>query len=74
MAYSIELPDGTLVEDIPDGVTPEQAKAKILAWRPELGSKERTWGEALTDVPASILSGGAKVLQAPGQIYGQNHR
>jgi len=71
MAYSIELPDGTLVEDIPDGVTPEQAKAKILAWRPELGSKERTWGEALTDVPASILSGGAKVLQAPGQIYGQ---
>jgi hypothetical protein len=70
MAYSIELPDGTLVEDIPDGVTPEQAKAKILKWRPELGSKERTWGEALTDIPASITGGVGKVLQIPGQISG----
>ena len=29
MAYSIRMPDGTVVANIPDEVTPEQAKAKI---------------------------------------------
>ncbi len=36
MAYSIRLPDGTLVDNIPDEVTPEAAKAKIQQMRPDL--------------------------------------
>lgn len=36
MPYSIKLPDGTVVADIPDDVTPQQAKARILARRPDL--------------------------------------
>jgi hypothetical protein len=36
MPYSIQLPDGTIVADIPDDVTPQQAKARILARRPDL--------------------------------------
>jgi hypothetical protein len=36
MPYSIRLPDGTLVQNIPDEVTPQQAKAKILTRRPDL--------------------------------------
>lgn len=36
MAYSIRLPDGTSVDNIPDEVTPEAAKARILQQRPEL--------------------------------------
>ena len=36
MTYSIRLPDGTLVRNIPDDITPEEAKARIVADRPEL--------------------------------------
>jgi len=39
MAYSIRLPDGTLVENIPDSVTPEEAKRRIIAQYPEFGPK-----------------------------------
>lgn len=31
MAYAIRLPDGTLVQNIPDEVTPQEAKRRILA-------------------------------------------
>jgi hypothetical protein len=32
--------------------------------------KERTWGEAATDIAASIGSGIGKTMQVPGQLYG----
>ena len=77
MTYSIRLPDGTLVENIPDEITPEAAKAKLLALRPELGaipkpapSKERTFGEAATDIGAGLVGGAGKLIQLPGQLYG----
>jgi hypothetical protein len=77
MAYSIRLPDGSLVENIPDEITPEAAKAKLLALRPELGaapkpapSKERTFGEAAADVGAGLVGGAGKLIQLPGQLYG----
>jgi hypothetical protein len=77
MTYSIRLPDGSLVENIPDEITPEAAKAKLLSFRPELGaapkpapSKERTVGEAATDVGAGLVGGAGKLIQLPGQIYG----
>lgn len=38
MAYSIRLPDGTLVENIPDDVDPSAAKQKILAAYPNIGA------------------------------------
>jgi hypothetical protein len=42
MAYSIRLPDGTLVRNIPDELSPEQAKEKIIKaypqYAPESGS------------------------------------
>lgn len=70
MAYSIRLPDGTLVQNIPDELDPKAAKAKILAARPELGKTERTWGEAAGDLGASAVSGLGSVVQLPGQLYG----
>ena len=70
MAYSIRLPDGTLVQNIPDELSPEAAKAKILASRPDLAPKERTWGEAATDIGASAVSGLGSLVQLPGQLYG----
>ena len=32
--------------------------------------RERTWGEAATDVPASLVSGLGSLVQLPGQLYG----
>ena len=37
MPYSIQLPDGTSVDNIPDELSPEEAKKQILARRPDLG-------------------------------------
>ncbi len=70
MAYSIRLPDGTLVENIPDDLAPEAAKAKILQSRPELGKTERSIGQAAGDVGASVVSGLGSLAQLPGQAYG----
>ena len=71
MPYAIRLPDGTLVENIPDEVTPQQAKARILRSRPDLApSTKRTWGEAATDIGAGVTSGVGKLVQLPGQLYG----
>lgn len=70
MAYSIRLPDGTLVENIPDDLAPEAAKAKILQSRPELGKTERSFGQAAGDIGASVVSGLGSLAQLPGQAYG----
>lgn len=70
MPYSIRLPDGTLVENIPDEVTPEAAKARIIRARPDLAPKERTWGEAAKDVAAGLTTSVGGIVQLPGQLYG----
>ena len=70
MAYSIRLPDGTLVENIPDDLAPEAAKARILQSRPELGKTERSFGDVAGDIGASTLSGLGSLAQLPGQAYG----
>ena len=70
MTYSIRLPDGTLVQNIPDEVTPEAAKAKILQARPDLAPKERSLTEAVTDIGAGAISGLGSLVQLPGQLYG----
>jgi hypothetical protein len=70
MTYSIRLPDGTLVQNIPDEVTPEAAKARILKSRPDLAPKERSLTEAVTDIGAGAVSGLGSLVQLPGQLYG----
>jgi len=70
MPYSIQLPDGSLVEDIPDEIKPHEAKAQILKNRPDLGSKDITLGGAASDLGAVLKSGIGSLLQQPGQLYG----
>ena len=41
MAYSIRLPDGTLVNNIPDDLDPAAAKAKIQASMPDLFKEQK---------------------------------
>jgi hypothetical protein len=70
MAYSIRLPDGSLVQNIPDNIPPHEAKAQILQSRPEFGDTKRSWGEAAGDIGASAVSGLGSLAQLPGQAYG----
>ena len=70
MSYSIRMPDGTLVENIPDELSPEAAKARIIQSMPQYAPKERTWGEAAKDIGAGAVSGIGSLVQLPGQLYG----
>jgi hypothetical protein len=74
MPYNIRLPDGTLVQNIPDNITPPQAKAMIIQKRPDLAGPqplpERSWGEAAKDIGAGLVSGAGSLVQLPGQLYG----
>ena len=68
MSYSIRMPDGTLVENIPDELSPEDAKARIIQAMPQYAPKERTWGEAAKDIGAGAVSGIGSLVQLPGQL------
>ena len=71
MTYDIRLPDGTLVENIPDDLDPKDAKARILQAYPELALGEsRSIGETVTDVGASLGTGVGSLIQIPGQVAG----
>jgi hypothetical protein len=68
MPYTVALPDGRTVQ-FPDDV-PQEKAAEILRQQfpAPAPSTERTWGEAIKDVPASLLTGAGSLLQAPGQL------
>jgi len=69
MPYNVQLPDGRIVEGIPDDVSQIDAKKRILEAFPDVAAKEkRGWGEAITDVGASLVSGAGQLAQIPGQI------
>jgi hypothetical protein len=71
MTYNIRLPDGTLVENIPDELDPKEAKVRILKAYPELALGEsRTLGETVTDIGASLGKGVGSLAQIPGQVAG----
>jgi hypothetical protein len=69
MPYNVQLPDGRIVEGIPDDVSQLDAKKRILEAFPEIAAKEkRTFGEAITDIGASAVKGFGTLAQLPGQI------
>jgi hypothetical protein len=78
MTIEAELADGRILE-FPDGTKPEviQGVVKKLmgggAPAPAAAPAqkgERTWGEAVTDLGASAVSGAGQLFQFPGQLYG----
>jgi GNAT superfamily N-acetyltransferase len=73
MAYSIRLPDGTSVDNIPDEVTPEAAKARILQLRPELFGAQKPAKDAgfsLGDIAKSFGMGAAGSTKALTDVAG----
>jgi hypothetical protein len=87
MPYAIRLPDGTLVENIPDEVTPEQAKQRILKSRPDLLEAKPVTQEQpvqkpveesgvlrqVADVPVSIARGAAMGVRMVADAFGANN-
>ena len=79
MPYAIRLPDGTLVENIPDEVTPEQAKQRILKSRPDLLSakapaaapeEESGFFRQALDVPVGIAKGAVQGVRMVADAFG----
>ena len=69
MPYNVQLPDGRVVEGIPDDVSHDDARKQILQSFPDVAAKEkRGWGEAVTDIGASLTRGVGQLAQLPGQI------
>ena len=87
MPYAIRLPDGTLVENIPDEVTPEQAKQRILKSRPDLLEAKPVTQEKpveqpaeesgvlrqVADVPVGIARGAAMGVRMVADAFGANN-
>ena len=69
MPYSVRLPDGRIIQGIPDDVSQEDAKKRILESFPDIAAKEkRGWGEALSDIGASLATGVGRLAQFPGEV------
>lgn len=67
------MPDGRIARfEVPEGTTPEQAQQLMAREMPrvEARAKERTMGEAVSDVGAGLVSGLGSLGQFPGQLYG----
>lgn len=72
MAYSIVLPDGAVVENIPDEVTPSDAKARIIAKLPQYGPKpeDQSIFRQVADLPLGIAKGIAQGARMGSDIFG----
>lgn len=65
MPYNVELPNGTIIEDIPDSVSREQAHKIILEKFPELAPKPGA-KEYLKDIPKALGRGAVGLGETAG--------
>jgi len=72
--YRVAAPNGRTYQiEGPPGASDADVINALIAQVPDAGkppSTERTWGEAATDIGASLLSGAGSALQFPGQVAG----
>jgi muconolactone delta-isomerase len=69
MPYNLRLPNGVVLKDIPDDVSDDDVRKKVLEEFPDIALKEkRTWGEAGIDTLASLGSGIGQLAQFPDQF------
>ena len=65
MPYSIRLPDGTLVENIPDDLNPSEAKKRIIAAYPQF-APETTIGGQVKEAFKGLVPGAVGLLETAG--------
>jgi DNA-binding protein H-NS len=73
MAYSIRLPDGTLVRNIPDELSPEEAKARIIKAYPQYAPETSTTRRVLGDVPVGVARGGVAGIRMIADLFGADN-
>lgn len=73
MAYSIRLPDGTLVENIPDDLSPEEAKKRIVKAFPQFAPPTSTTRRVLGDVPVGIAQGATTGVRMIADAFGADN-
>jgi DNA-binding protein H-NS len=73
MAYSIRLPDGTLVENIPDDLSPEEAKKRIVKAFPQFAPPTSVTRRVLGDVPVGIAQGATTGIRMIADAFGADN-
>jgi hypothetical protein len=68
--YDVDVQGITYEVDAPDPNTAWKWAVYTHKQKSEPKRTDRTWGEAATDVPASLVSGLGSLVQLPGQLYG----
>jgi hypothetical protein len=67
MPYNIQLPDGTLVQGIPDDIDPAVAKQKIIASRPDLFAAPKPQEDGFFDM---VGRAGMRGIKQTGSLLG----
>ena len=65
MPYSIRLPDGTLVENIPDELDPSEAKKRIITAYPQF-APQTTFGGQVSEAFKGVVPGAIGLLETAG--------
>ena len=73
MAYSIRLPDGTLVRNIPDELSPEQAKERIIKAYPQYAPETSTTRRIFGDIPTLTAQGGVTAVRMIADAFGADN-
>jgi hypothetical protein len=70
MPYNIELPDGTVVEDIPDEVQPQEAKRQLALKFPQF-SETKPQSGIIPSFMAGLRGGAGEAVQGVGALINQ---
>jgi rRNA maturation endonuclease Nob1 len=74
MPYDIRLPDGTLVQNIPDEITPEEAKRRIMRSRPDLldtpKPEQSGFLRQAADLPVGLARGAVQGVRMIADAFG----
>lgn len=72
MPYTIRLPDGKLVENIPDEITPQEAKQRIIKAFPQYAPPESAFRQ-VADIPLQIGRGAVSGVRMIADAFGADN-
>ena len=74
MPYEVELPNGTIVEDIPDDMPKDEVKRRIYAAYPEFAPKEKeSVFRQVADVPLGVAKGFTEGVRMLSDAFGADN-
>jgi hypothetical protein len=75
MSYSIELPNGTIIEDIPDNTPKDEVRRKIIERFPELAPPKEESGllRQAVDIPVGVAKGFTQGIRMIADAFGADN-